>query len=342
LNLFQRIRLIVGEMASKLRSAVSSLTGISWGRWSAPYALRTSRVDYNLARALYWNTDDDYKLGAAFARPVINTTLGFMGVPVFSTEDDAAQEVLDEFHARNVARMQRTLRDALRDGDCFVRLSREEVMDRALYPELPERIEYSIIPPAQLADIQTDHAGRPQEYVFKSQHRWGDRKNRRYTITERLSRERIVIEADGEVPPDFEPVDQANPWGFIPVVHFRNEAEEDELFGRSDLEPIEPFMRAYHDVLLQAMQGHKLHSTPRLKLKLADVGAFIRNNFGKEPEDIISSGETVNLEGHELLFFQDEEDAEFIEVRSNCCSSRTRRMRSLSRSGPQLAPRSPF
>jgi hypothetical protein len=48
---------------------------------------------------------------------------------------------------------------------------------------------------------------------------------------------------------------EPNPWGFVPVVHFRNEAEEEQLFGASDLEPVEPFMKAHHDTMIFAVQG---------------------------------------------------------------------------------------
>ncbi|GAW28925.1 phage portal protein, partial [Carboxydocella sp. ULO1] len=108
------------------------------------------------------------------------------------------------------------------------------------------------------------------------------------------------------------------PWGFIPIVHFKNEPEETELFGTSELEAVEPYLKAYHDVMLHAIQGSKMHSTPRLKLKLKNVENFIQNNFGQQVLDQVKRGEqvSINLQGHELLIFTDEEDASFIEARS--------------------------
>ena len=41
--------------------------------------------------------------------------------------------------------------------------------------------------------------------------------------------------------------------GFIPIVHFKNEGDETEEFGISD-PAIEPFMKAYHDVMMHAIQ----------------------------------------------------------------------------------------
>lgn len=77
---------ITGEI-SKLRTAVTGWS-IRTGRLGGGYKLNSSRVDYTLARQLYDNTADNYKLGGAFAKPVVNTTVAFMGVPRFRSEDE--------------------------------------------------------------------------------------------------------------------------------------------------------------------------------------------------------------------------------------------------------------
>ena len=315
------LRWAVGEI-SKLRNNI--YTSLGWriigGTLSAPYRLNSSRVDYAKARALYNNTDDDYKLGAGFAKPVINTAVGFMGVPRFRSEDPEAQSVLDDFFGANVSRMQQTHRDAMRDGDCFVWITREETEDAVLYPEAKVHLVYNIIPPEQVVQIIRNPVTRAvREYVLKSEHIWEDEagNKRRAIITQRISRERRLIQVEGDTPPDVQPGEERNPWGFIPIVHFKNEGDETEEFGRSDLEAIEPFMKAYHDVFIASIGGAKLHNIPRLKLRLKDVARFLANNFGiTDPKKFAEEGGTINLDGHELLIFLDEEDAEFIEVKS--------------------------
>ncbi|AYO30815.1 phage portal protein [Biomaibacter acetigenes] len=310
----------VGEI-SKLRD-IFSFTGwrLYTGTYATPYRLNSSRVDYPKARAIYENIDDAYKLGAGFAKPVINTTVGFMGVPHFRSEDPDAQAVLDDFFGANVSRMQQTHRNAMRDGDCFVWITREETEDAALYPETKARLVYNIIPPEQVVQIiRNPITGSVQEYVLKSEHIWLDESNntRRCVVTQRISGDHRMIQIDGDTPPDIQPGEERNPWGFIPIVHFKNEGDETKEFGQSDLEPIEPFLKAYHDVMLHAIQGSKMHSTPRLKLKLKEVARFLANNFGiTDPAEFAAKGGTINLDGHELLIFQDEEDAGFIEVNS--------------------------
>lgn len=312
---------IVGEI-SKLRDNWTGRWAFKTGRWSKAYKLDSSRVDYRLARGLYNNELDEYKLGGAFAKPIINTVVGFMGVPRFRIEDEDAQEVLDQFFGANVSRMQQTHRDALRDGDCWVWITREEAPNRDLYPELGggPRLVYNIIPPEQVAEVRSDpFTGEPVEYVLKSQHEWADEagNRRRCVITQRISAERRAIEVDGDVPPGVEVGEFDNPWGFIPIVQFSNERDSSSAFGRSDLEAVEPFIKAYHDVMMHAIEGHKLHSTPKMKLQVKDVRRFLQNNFGiNDPAEFARRGGTINLEGQELVVLEAEDEAGFIEVRS--------------------------
>jgi hypothetical protein len=310
---------ITGEI-SKLRTAVTGWS-IRAGRLGGGYKLDSSRVDYALARQLYDNTHDNYKLGGAFAKPVVNTTVAFMGVPRFRSEDEEAQAVLDDFFGDNVSRMQQVHTGALREGDAYVMLTREEDEDAELYPETNgARLVFNILPPEQVAAVNRDPiTGSAREYVLRSEHTWTDESDnrRRCTVTQRIRRDTRKVEVEGDTPPDVQTGEQPNQWGFIPIVHFRNEASATAAFGKSDLEPVEPFLRAYHDVMLHAINGSKMHSTPRLKLRLKDVSGFLLHNFGiSDVAKFAAEGKTINLDGRELLILTDGEDAEFIEVRS--------------------------
>jgi len=313
-----------GEI-SKLRNVFSMFTSywaLRTGSYFSAYKLDSSRVDYTKARALYDNTDDKYKLGAGFSKPVINTTAGFMGVPRFKSEDDTAQETLDEFFSNNTSRMMQVQRNAMRDGDWFVWITREENREQALYPEQKARLVFNMLPPEQVVQIIKDPLFNNQvkEYVIQAAHDWLDDLDnpKKALVIQRISANKRSIRVLGDIPPGMEPyMEEDNPWGFIPIVHFKNEGDAAMEFGQSDLEPIEPFLKAYHDVLLHALQGSKMHSTPRLKFKLKDLAAFLRNNFGiTDPYAFASQGGTISLDGHEFFLFSDDEDAEFIEVKS--------------------------
>lgn len=309
-----------GEI-SKLRNMFTAYWSVRIGSHFAAYNLDSSRVDYTKARALYDNTDDKYKLGAGFAKPVINNTVGFMGVPRFKSEDETAQEILDSFFGANTSRMMQVHRNVLRDGDWFVWVTREENYEKALYPEQQTRLAFNMLPPEQIISIITDPlTGRVKEYLLMAVHEWIDEQDnpKKALVNQRLSADKRIIRITGDIPPGLEGyIEENNPWGFIPIVHFKNEGDETRKYGQSDLEPIEPFLKAYHDVMLHALQGSKMHSTPRLKFKIKDLAGFLRNNFGiTDPYAFSNQGGTISLDGHEFFLFSDDEDAEFIEVKS--------------------------
>ncbi|MYL45045.1 phage portal protein [Virgibacillus halodenitrificans] len=310
----------VGEM-SRLRNNLSRLGwSLVGGSFTSSYKLDSSRVDYDMARKLYNNTDDNYKLGAGFAKPIVNATVGFMGVPSPKIDDEEAQEKLTSFFEDNMSKLQRTIRNAGRDGDVFVWVTREDVENNKLYPEKGKRLVYNIIPPEQVKKINRDPVtNKPREYILVSTHSWEDENGnaKRTEITQIIGADYRKIKCKGDAPPGIEEGEFPNQWGFIPIVHFKNESDEHEEFGKSDLESIEPFMKAYHDVMMHAIQGSKLHSTPRLKLKLKDVASFLKNNFGvDDPAKFAKEGGTINLDSNEILFLTSDEEAEFIEVNS--------------------------
>jgi len=262
-----------------------------------------------------------YKLGAGFAKGIINNTVGFMGVPRFLSKNETAQEILDDFFSNNTSRMMQVQRNAMRDGDWFVWVTREENNEQILYPEQMTRLIFNALPPEQVVQIMNDPVtGQVKEYVIQAAHEWlDDRDNpKKALVIQRVSANKRIIRVSGDIPPGMDSyLEEENTWGFIPIVHFKNEGDATRKYGQSDLEPVEPYFKAYHDVLLHALQGSKMHSTPRLKFKIKDLAGFLRNNFGiADPYAFGNQGGTISLDGHEFFLFTDDEDAEFIEVKS--------------------------
>lgn len=306
---------IAGEM-SKLRNRVG---GLFAGSVSAGYKLNSSKVDYELARSLYRNDNDEYKLGSGFAQPIINTKAGFMGTPSFISQDKNVQEDIDNFTKNNKERMSRTQLGGLRDGDSYVLLTVEKNKEASLYPELKTRIIYNLLSPERVTDIILNPVTNdPIEYHLTSIHEWvEDGQRKKATIVQKYGAGYIDTEIEGDVPEGIKNGRDSTPWDFIPIVHFKNESDEMEKYGRSELEAIEPYLKAYHDVMLHAMQGSKMHSTPKLKLKLKDVQAFLQNNLGVDDiEKFIKEGKEISLDGQEMVLLTEGEDAEFIEARS--------------------------
>lgn len=302
-----------------LNRPTGEMMRVEGGTYGGMYSLNSSKVNYEVARKLYNNKKDEYKLGAAFVKPIINSTVGFMGVPNFTTEDENAQPVLDDFILDNTSKLLRTHNDALKLGDCYVWITREE-RENPLYPDKPIRLIYNIIPPEEIDDIILNPTTKePIAYILKNEQEWMDLEGnkKKAKIKQSITAESRIIEIEGDIPKGIELGEIPNTWRFIPIIHFKNEPDETMKYGQSDIEPIEPLIKAYHDVMMHALKGSKMHSTPKLKMKLKDVTGFLRNNFGVEdPVKFAKDGGKINLDGHEILFLADGEDASFIEVNS--------------------------
>lgn len=309
---------VMGEISALASKAVEGRF-FSTGSAVETYTLNSRKVDYKLARSLYDNEHEEYKLGAGFAAPIINTKVGFMGVPTFVSADDEAQADLESFVRKNRSKITDTLLQSLRDGDAYVWITVEETHDKELYPEAPTRLRYNVIPPERVQIMLHPITSDVMVYKITTPMDWEDEggNQKKCTITQFVDAHKVVTHIDGDTPPDIEPGEEATELGFIPIVHFKNKGQSYK-YGQSELEPIEPFLKAYHDVMLHAMQGSKMHSTPKLKIKTESVEAFLENNLSDQELKDLQEGRraSVSLDGKELLILEGEDDASFIEVTS--------------------------
>lgn len=314
---------------NKAQGEISKLRMATWffnvrNMYSAPYSLHIEgHVDYRRARDLYYNRDDNYKLGAGFAKPIVNTLAGFMGTPHFQCEDEGAQESLDAFIDGLTSTMQRVHQKNLIDGECFLRLVNLPA-DTTLYPEnkTQTRLGAVIIPPEQIPTGGIEYDPVTHEYTaitILTKNKWVDENGdiQEYRYRQRITKGDVITTIDGKAPEGVISKREINPWGFIPIVHFRNEPDETELHGYSELEPIEPFLKAYNDVMIHAISGSKMHSTPKIAFKVNDVKAFLQNNFPQAVRDLQNGREaTIDMNGKDLFLLKSDEAADFIECSS--------------------------
>ena len=321
--------MVIRKWLNKATGEISKLRIRNWffnvnNMYSAPYSLGIEgHVDYKRARDLYYNRDERYKLGAGFAKPIINTLAGFMGTPNFICEDESAQEELDLFIKNLKSKMQRTHQKNLIDGEVFIRLINKKSNSK-LYPENSRgtMLDYILIPPELIPTGGIEYDPITGEYsaiTLLSRNKWIDEKSNKqeYIFRQKLTASKIITMIEGNAPKGLESKTESNPWGFIPIIHFKNEPDETELHGYSELEPIEPFLKAYHDVMIHAITGSKMHSTPKLKFKLKDVEKFLRDNFPNAFNDMKQQKDIrLDISGKQILLMQDEDDASFIECTS--------------------------
>lgn len=324
-------RLVLGEMRAPdgMRIAGSN----SW-TLGGRYPLDATRVDYELARRLYRNTDPNFRLGSAFAKPIVNTMAGFMGVPRFThiAGDDRAQQFLEDGFRRWTGKLLRGQRNGIRDGDLVARLDlqSDRFDDRA-----PDEIVLNTVAPETFTPIHNPITGELQEVLIAHPVRETRRVQGstrieevpQYHIIEIITPTERTFEIDGPAPRGTHEMlelmmaeeGRSNPWGFIPIVHFKNDAEDNQVYGSSELEPVYPFIKAYHEVMRYAVEGAKLFARPKATFNVEDVGAFLENNFSAEE---LESGR-VRFSDKEIMFFTKDESATFLTAESGMAGTTT-------------------
>jgi hypothetical protein len=293
-------------------------------------AAEHSTVNYELTRTLYRN-DGDIGLGSGFAKPIVNVTVNFMGIPKVLIEGSEVQtdflnSCITEYWASQLREM---FTATIRDSKCVVKLCWPDILDPLMTIGESEHGWLEIIPP-DLVDIERD--GRNRNIITRAViHRrmnmvidegdpskGQDPKVENHDVLELIDRDKYTFwdQTTSEWLPELEAV---NSYGFVPVVEVYNEWDSSLQGGQSDLETVIPFLTAFHEIMVQGLQAHKYHSTPKLKLKIKDVAVFIKNNFPDAwdaTSGTIRNGSTIGLSGREVYLFEQDEDAEFLEARS--------------------------
>lgn len=286
-------------------------------------------VNYDLCRSMYRNSGDN-KLGSAFAKPIIDLQVAFIGIPTVRLDDDNLEEHLNECITDYWAGdLQEMFKASIRDSKVIVRLRQPDILDPLMTMEEASHYQIECLPPERV-DIQYSMRNKNVIEQVQILHRMvivtdpGDLTSGRDPVEE----EHDVIEVitrnsyrfyDQNTSKWLDDMQTTNRWRFVPVLEVWNEWDAALQGGQSDLESVIPFIDAFHDVLAQGLQAHRYHSTPKIKLKIADVGLFIKNNFPDawdETTGKIKDGSTVNWQGREILFFNDQEDAGFLEAKS--------------------------
>lgn len=272
--------------------------------FSSRYRLDTSEVDVELARSLYFNRDERYKLGAGFSRPAINVPTGFMGLPQLHAPDHLGgeeQEWLDRAILAWTGQIAKAHQMCLRDGEVLVRLhpANRSPAYEALYGDEDKDLTLSLVPSeafeiiAADEDIEAIEAIKIKHVFMVDDHGSIVEKELYETITA----EKITLKYQDDYKPKrtFD-----NPMRFIPAVLLENETEMAQLHASSELEAIEPYMKFYHDVMVHAGSSSELHSTAKLVIRARDLNRFLRANFS----DIEITEKRLRFKNKDVLFFE--------------------------------------
>lgn len=318
-------------------SSASALRSMFQESFFSRPAMQNTIVNYDLARSLYRNDNTQYAYGAGFVRPIIDAVIDYIGVPSVTSQQGESEEYLNECITDYWApQLQQAWRDAMRDSKAILRF-RQPRLDNKLFtendrkhgridclpPEMcnivfdptdPDLIEKAVITHFIDEDERTEEdmlAGKPPRI-------------KEHEIFEVITAEDYKF-FDKTMGVELTSWAVPNRMGFVPVWPVWNEWAADLGGGQSDIEPIMPFITAFHEVMCQTLAAHKYHSTPKAMFKINDVQSFLKNNFPDTLDENgkVKAGAKISWSGREIFFFQSDEDGGFLEAKSVLGDSKT-------------------
>lgn len=337
---------VIHNVAEQIGDLTRSLIPITWtgsgirgffglGRFGLRFwptshpAEEGTQVSYQITRQLYRNSGDD-ALGASFAKPIVDLPVGFMGIPRVTTDNEDESQFLNECVQNHwLDEIQQMFRDSIRDSKCVVIMRRPDILDPLMTIDEASHFTIEVLPPERV-DIERNVRNKRVIERAVIHHRMlfvmddGDVASGRDPLTE----EHDVIEIisrdsyrffDQTTSQELVDMNARNPWNFVPALEVYNEWDSAVQGGQSDLETVLPFIRAFHEVMVQGLQSHGYHSTPKIVMNLTDVAPFLKNNYPEALDevtgDIKSHGE-ISFRGREMFFLQEGEQISFLEATS--------------------------
>jgi hypothetical protein len=301
-----------------------------------------TQVNYDLARQLYRNDGEDVFLGGGFCKPIIDRAVDYIGVPAVSIGDEERDnELNDAIQKAWVPIIQEGFRNAMRDSKTVVRMWQPALTNLVTEEERthckialidPERCTFVYDPQDRdVVDQVTilTEVDFPDDSINISPSGDPPRGQRPQTKTHRVwevvtpDSYRYYDETDAQWLTSWA---TDNPYGFVPMFEVWNEYDSTLSGGQSDLESVYPFVKSFHEVLLQSLQAHKYHSTPKLNLQIEDVFGFLSNNF---PDTIdqetgkVIPGSSIKWRGREIIITGVNDKVGFIEAKSVLGDSKT-------------------
>lgn len=292
-----------GLLSSLFGTTATTTETSTYKRRSVPASIDLTfpnTVNIALTRGLWNNSVPGYKLGAQLCRAPISVPLAFMGFPHFDCEDwDAVndaefwEEILNRYNDDYIQSKEQIQRMCHRDGTILI---------WPWYDSTAGKVRWKFIKPDQIDKVvmnpETDEIisiSTSIDYQY-----YDEAGNIKYYSEVRIySQKLVIVKRTGSVPASLKNEEiRRNPIGMLPVI-FRNNWEQGEFEGHSDLDPIIPHIKAYSEINLKAHQ-EAANNRSKLIQSTKNSQAWLKRNGFTDPNDIdISTIDFVINEGDE-------------------------------------------
>ena len=240
-----------------------------------------AKVDVKLTRQLYRNTNNMYAMSAHLVKPIIDSNCSFIGIPEIRSANKKTLKTVDDF--KKLLPFHQIHRISEREGTAYI------------WPQIDQKgkIKFVIIRPETVEDIPIDPVTKEiSAFIIVDQfnYKTKDRNTHNMKTTVTVDKDTITtVNVCDEAKYSGTKVVK-NVFGFIPIVPFVNDAEPWEVRGHSEIENIEPQLKWYNDISVEAGRAQKRDGHPKMQVTANDPETWVDNNFGVGTWESLKSG----------------------------------------------------
>lgn len=266
-----------------------------------------AKLDNKLVRELYRNTNQNYAMSAHLVKPIIDSNKNFIGVPTIRSENARTLKAIETFS--NLLPFEAVHRIAEREGVAYI------------WPQMGKdgKLRFDVLRPETVRDICIDPETKEVVgYIIQDDMSYKTLDGNTHNIQKLITvtdKHMLITTTGGDVTTAQGTQTITNIFGFIPIIAFLNDNEPWELRGHSELENIEPQLKWYNDMTVEAGRAQKRDGHPKLKCTVNSVEDFIDNNFGAGSFAKVQRGEQLNIDNKDIFFLENknlENDAESV------------------------------
>lgn len=257
------------------------------------------KTDRTLARQLYHNTNKAYTLSAHLLRPIINSNVNFTGTPTLFGNNKALQVVEEtKIDYRKIHKSVDI------DGDLFVWPQWDMQKGKIKLVLITNDIVNKVFVDPLTKEVYG------YRFVEKVNYSTPTAENQQVEITYIVTKDRLTRNVTGSMN---QITSVANKLGILPIVHFANDTDTDNIYGHSEIEHIIPQLKFYHDLTYEAGAAQSRDGHPKLKVTTKNVKQWIENNFGTGAYAALLEGKaTVSMQDRDLFINAEGDDVNYL------------------------------
>lgn len=261
--------------------------------------INTIKTDRKKAREIYHNVDKNYALAGQLVRPIISNNVNFIGIPTLFGNKKNLKVIEDvKIDYRKVHKSIEI------DGSLFI---------WPQWDDAGQKIKLVSIPVDIIADIYIDPTTKEitgYKFTETIEYNTPEDIDQRVEITCVITKNTVKTTFTGSLN---KVVTVRNVLGLIPIVHFSNDKDFNEMYGHSEIEPIEPQLRFYHELTYEAGAAQSRDGHPKIKITTGKPRQWIENNFGPGSYDeLLKNGGSISVADRDLFINAEGDDVNYL------------------------------